>query len=155
MSEIVSIRSVVSVALVALCLSGLSSLFGRRKSSLRRGLRLSDFRSSVAISTKHLIGLFLWPRGSAKVWIDILPDHSAFGGNLEEPAEPALIDERVAVRQTLSVRYSRAEEIRHWRFLVFPYDLFGRRIDFEHARERERLVQAVWPIVEKQDVAVG
>src|SRR5260370_23312558 len=89
----------------------------RCRSSLRRCLRTGDFRSCVGVGAKHLVGLFLWPRGSTKVWIDVLPDHSAFGGNLEEPAEPALVDERVAVRQTLSVGYRGAEEIRHRGFL--------------------------------------
>ena len=74
-----------------------------RKASLRRCLRPGDFRSCIAISTKHVVGLFLWPQGSAKVWIDVLPDHSAFGGNLKESAEPPLVDERVSVRQTLSI----------------------------------------------------
>src|SRR5215831_18367436 len=87
---------------------GLSSLFSRRKSSLRRCLRPGNFRGCIAVGTKYLVGLFLWPCRSAKVGIDVLPDYSAFGGDLEEPAEPALVNQRVAVWQALSVRYSRA-----------------------------------------------
>src|SRR5271166_1043594 len=49
----------------------------RRRLSLGRCLRPGDFRSCVAVGTKHLVGLFLWLRGSVKIWIDVLPEHSA------------------------------------------------------------------------------
>jgi hypothetical protein len=52
---------------------------------LCRCLRPGNLLSRVSIDAKHLVGLCL--RRSAKVWIDVFPDHVAFGGNLEEPAE--------------------------------------------------------------------
>ena len=58
-----------------------------------RRLRPGNFLSRVAVDTKHPIGLRIWR--SAEIWMDVLPNHVAFGGDFEEPAEPALVDERV------------------------------------------------------------
>src|SRR5262245_25568032 len=46
----------------------------------------------------------LLPR--ANVRIDIFPDDRALAGDFKEAAKPALVDERIAVRQTLGVRNS-------------------------------------------------
>jgi hypothetical protein len=60
----------------------------------------------------------VWMLGVAQVRIDTFPDHIARRRHLEEAAEPAFIDERVAVGQPLRVRNSRAEEVRRDGLLV-------------------------------------
>ena len=102
---------------------------------------------------RHGIDHDLLPR--VKVPIDVLPDDADPAGDLEESAEPTLVDERIPVRQTLRVGNPRAEEIRDARLLIFPHDRFRRRIDFEYAREWERMVQSVRPVIEQQQVSVG
>jgi hypothetical protein len=66
---------------------------------LGRRLAPGDFRGGIAVGTLYGIDHELLPR--AKVRINVLPDDRALAGDLEEPAKPTLVDERIPVWQTL------------------------------------------------------
>ena len=84
----------------------------------------SDCRGGIAVGTLYGIDHELLPR--AEVRIDVLPDDRALAGDVEEPAKPTLVDERIPVWQTLSVGNPGTEEIRNASLLIFPH--FRRRI---------------------------
>ena len=110
-----------------------------------RLLRPFNLLGRIAVSTEDLVGLRLWR--PTKKRVDVLPDDFALRCDLEKSSEHPLIDERIAVRQPLCIRNSGAEKICWELLLEFSRDAFRPRIDFEHARERQRLVQAMRAIV--------
>jgi hypothetical protein len=112
-------------------------------------MRLGYLFDAVSIGALH--GVDVEVLADSEVRVDVLPHHAAVARYLEEPTEPALVDQRVAVGQALGIRQPGAEEVRDACFLIFPDDRLGRRIDFERARERERVIQPMRPVVEQQD----
>ena len=87
--------------------------------------------------------------------IHVLPDDFPFGGHFEEASKDPFVDESVAIGQPLRIRDSRTEETRDYRLLVFPSDLFRGGFDLDHAREIEAFIQAMWAVIENQNVAIG
>lgn len=86
--------------------------------------RFRDVLSAVAVCALHGIDDKVLPY--PEIRIDVFPDDFAFGRDLEEPAEPPLADQRVAVRQPLRVRQSRPEEVGDAELLKSPDDRLRR-----------------------------
>src|SRR5262249_55877729 len=116
-----------------------------------------DVLCAVADCSKHLIALRGWraaKEGPAEKRVHVFPDGLSFFGHFEETAEGGLGDQCVAARQTLRIAHAGREEIPGRLVLVFPHDLVGGRIDLDHPRIRHRVVEAVRPVIEDQDIAV-
>src|SRR5262249_13199041 len=90
----------------------------------------------------------------AKEGIEIFPDDLSFLGDFEEAAEGRFGDQRIAVGQALGDAHARREEVPSRLILVLPYDLVGGRIDLDHPRIRQRVVETMDAVVEYQHVAV-
>src|SRR5262249_3417733 len=106
---------------------------------------------------EHLIALrsrWAAKEGLAKKRVHVFPDDLSFFRNFEETAEGGFSDQCVAVRQALSVTHARGEEIPSGLILILPYDLVRGRIDLDHPRIRHRVIEAVTPVIEYQDIAV-
>src|SRR5215470_174826 len=84
-----------------------------------------------------------------------LPHHLAAGGHLEDASVAAPADQRVAVGQALRARDVGAEEVEERLVVIFPHDRARAWIYLDHARVRRRMITAVGPIVEDQEIAAG
>src|SRR2546422_6799838 len=90
-----------------------------------------------------------------EVRVHELPHDLAVGGYLEQAPVAALADQRVAVGQTLGARDVRAEEVEERLVVVLPHDRARARVHLDHARVGRRVIAAVGPVVEDQEIAVG
>src|SRR6516165_4908569 len=126
----------------------------------RRLLGRRDGIGAVPKRAKDIVRLALRrSRRRPEVRIHVLPHHVPFRRHLEEPPIKSLVDERIAVGQTLRIRDAAAEEevitAGTGAVLVFPDDFPSGGIDFEGARKRLcTCINAERPVIEQQDVAV-
>src|SRR6267378_5006134 len=139
-----------SVAIDARWRSGFSIIISPVSSS--RGPCRRDLFRRVAIGAEDNVRLGVG--GTAKVRIHVFPDRLALSGDFEETAEGCLIDQRIPVRQPLRVTHARREEIRDRVVLIPPHDLVRCRIDLDDPRKWQRIVEAVYAVVEDENVAV-
>src|SRR6516165_5194350 len=117
----------------------------------------ADLLCAVTERPEDLVTLRSWrttKKGLAEKRIHVFPDNLSFFGDFEEATEGRLGDQRVAVRQALSVAHARREEIPGRLVLVLPFDLVCGWIDLDHPRIRHRVIETMRPVIEYQDIAV-
>src|SRR5579863_10240697 len=125
-----------------------------------RLLRCSYHIRAVPVNAKDTVHLALRRgRSGAKVRVHVFPDYVTIWRYFEEPAVKSLVDQGIAVGQTLRVRDPAAEEemvaAGARAVLIFPHNLLGIGIYFEGTRKRLNAgVGTEWPIVKQQNVAV-
>ena len=110
-----------------------------------------DFFCAVSIGAEHPIVC----RRTTKMGIDVFPHDLSASRDLKQASEVPLANQRIPVRQTLCIRNPGTEEIAFSAFSILPDDSFGCQLHFDDARKWHRMVQAVRPIVEDQQVAIS
>src|SRR6516165_10600792 len=113
----------------------------RRYSSSGCGFCSGDLLCAVTKRPEDLVGFSV--RRSTKEGIDVLPDNLSVSGDFEKASEGSLIDQRVAVKQALSIAHAWREKVRNRPILVGPDDFVGRWIDLDHPRKRQRIVETM------------
>ena len=86
--------------------------------------------------------------------IHVLPHDLPVQRNLEDAAAAALADQRVAVGQALRAPDVRAEEVEERLVVILPDDASRVWVDLDDARVGRRMIAAVRPVVEDQEMAV-
>ncbi len=84
----------------------------------------------------------------------VFPYHLPRRRDLEDTAEAALTDQRIAVWQPLRPRDIGAEEVEPRGVAILPHNLGGVWIDLDHPREGYRMVLPVGAVIEDKQVAV-
>src|SRR6266852_2458549 len=124
-------------------------------SSSYRRLRSCDLFIRIAVYAKHIVVLCFrrFGRGT-EIGIHILPNDVTRRRNLEKTSKPPIVDQRISVRQALSVGDARTEEIRRNALLVFPHNVLRSGIYLYDARKRKAFIQTVGTIIKNENVAV-
>ena len=117
--------------------------------------RSCDLFIGIAVYAKHIVVLrFRSFALGTEIGIHVLPNNITRRCNLEEASKPPVVDQRIPVRQALSVGDARTEKIRRNTLLVFPHNVVCSRIYLYDSRKRKALIQTVGAVVKNENIAV-
>src|SRR5260370_3835492 len=127
----------------------------RVSASSYRRLCSCDLSIRIAVYAKHIVVLCFrrFGRGT-EIGIHILPNDITRRRNLEKASKPSIVDQRISVRQALSVGDARTEEVRRNALLVFPHNVVRSGIYLYDARKRKTFIQTVGTIIKNENIAV-
>src|SRR6266849_2828034 len=117
--------------------------------------RSCDLFIGIAVYAKHIVVLrFRSFALGTEIGIHVLPNNITRRCNLEKASKPPVVDQRIPVRQALSVGDARTEKIRRNTLLVFPHNVVCSRIYLYDSRKRKALIQTVGAVVKNENIAV-